>query len=135
MFKFFKNQDYGNVIMFSIFLLIGVLITVLSLFLFAVLITVFDLEGYFNGIFATVSLIIGSFFASYFYVKKVKSKGFLNGILMGGAMYLLIFIASLIISDKGFSLTSLFYLISALLSGGIAGILVINKKQNLKYLK
>ncbi len=135
MFKFLKNQDYSGVVRFVIFLLLGVVMTLVSLFLFALVITVLDLQGFYNGIFATISLIIGTFLSAFFYVSKIKSKGFLNGVLLGAAIYIIVFIASLIISDKGFTLSSLFHLLSSLLSGGIAGIIQVNKKQNLKYLK
>ncbi len=135
MFKFLKNRDYAGVIRFTIYLLLGVIMTLVFLFIFALVITFFDLQGFYNGIFATVSIILGTFVSAYFYVSKIKSKGFLNGVLIGASIFIIIFIASLFLSDKGFSLSSLFHLISALLSGGIGGIIQVNKKQNLKYLK
>lgn len=120
------NNNYALYIITSV--LLGVLSTVVSLFVFAILFTVLDLKQYYNAIFATVSLIIGSFVGSSMFVNKIKSKGFVNGVLAAACIYAIVFLASLIFSENSFSLTSLFHLISSLLSGAIGGILQVNKK-------
>ncbi|MBE6729714.1 MAG: TIGR04086 family membrane protein [Ruminococcaceae bacterium] len=130
-----NDEKTAKLLRLIVFMSIGIIITLVALLLFAVLFTLLDLDKYLSGVFATVSLILGSFVSSYFYIAKINNKGLINGALLGLAIYLVTFIISLIISKNGFSLISLFHLICTVLSGAIAGILRVNKKSNMKYLK
>ena len=123
-----KNDSREYILNLLVSVLLGGLSAIISLFIFAVIFTVLDLELFYNAVFATLSLIIGCFIGSSVFVNKMKSKGFLNGITVALIIYAIVFVASLIFSDNGFSLSSLFHLAASLLSGAIGGILQVNKK-------
>lgn len=135
MFKFNIDDSLTNIIRFIFYIFSGLLTTTVFLFIFALVVTLLDLDDFYNGVFAILSLIFGTFLSSYLYVGYTQNKGFLNGILIGFFVYFVIFLISVFLSNNGFSLTSLFHLVSSVLSGGIAGILRVNKKEKMKYIK
>lgn len=135
MFKFNIDDSLTNIIRFVFYIFSGLLTTTVFLFIFALVVTLLDLDDFYNGVFAILSLIFGTFLSSYLYVGYTQNKGFLNGILIGFFVYFVIFLISVFLSNNGFSLTSLFHLVSSVLSGGIAGILRVNKKEKMKYIK
>ena len=135
MFKFNIDDNLTNIIRFVFYIFSGLLTTTVFLFIFALVVTLLDLDDFYNGVFAILSLIFGTFLSSYLYVGYTQNKGFLNGILIGFFVYFVIFLISVFLSNNGFSLTSLFHLVSSVLSGGIAGILRVNKKEKMKYIK
>lgn len=133
-----KNNELiskPNIIKFSISAAVGILVTVLLLFIFAVIFTFVDLKSYVGSLLAIVALSIGAFVSGYIFLSKEKEKGFLKGLIAGLFVYIIVFIGSLILSDNGLSLTSLFHLICASLAGAIAGIIQVNKQTEKKYLK
>lgn len=131
-FKELKNEKF-TAVLFGV--IIGIAVTFIMLFVFSAIYAMTDLEEYVNAIFATLSLIFGSFFGAMYTVGKLKQKGFINGTLVGLFIFMIIFAVSVFISDNSISLTSMFHLICCLLSGGISGIIRVNKEINKKYLK
>lgn len=115
--------------------ILGVLISLLSVFAFSVLYTVLDIEEYFCAVFATLSLVVGSFSGAAFAVNRIKHKGFLFGSLVGITVFVIMFTVALITAEGSFSLTSLFHFVCCTISGGISGIIRVNKEVNKKYLK
>ncbi|MEE0946599.1 MAG: TIGR04086 family membrane protein [Acutalibacteraceae bacterium] len=120
------DSEYIKSLLLSI--LIGATSMVAALFIFAVLFTYLDLKMYYNSIFAILALILGTFVGSSIFVSKIKTKGFLNGVLVAVIIYAIIFLVSAFVSKNSISLTTLFHIISAVLSGGIGGIIQVNKK-------
>ncbi len=131
-FKYLYENNWVPVLIGS---LIGIVVTFVALVIFAFVYTVTDIDEYYNAVFATLSLIIGCFFGARFTVGKIKNKGFLNGAFIGLIIFILTFIISLFISENSFSLTSLFHAVCTVLSGGVSGIIRVNKEMNKKYLK
>ena len=132
-----KYNNFSNEKWFSIIIgvVIGFVITFISLLAFSAIYTLTDIEEYYNAVFATLSLIIGSFFGAMYTVSRIKQKGFMNGTFVGFLLFLIVFIISVFVSDNSFSLASVFHFVCCLLSGGISGILRVNKETNKKYLK
>lgn len=127
------NHDYLLSVLFGI--AIGIAVTFISLLIFAAVYAAADIDEYYNAVFATVSLICGSFFGAMFTVSKIKNKGFIYGTLVGAAIFIIVFVVSCFVSVNSLSLVSLFHFICCLLSGGISGIIRVNKETNKKYLK
>lgn len=133
--KKYKNIQSQKWTAFSVGVLIGLAVTFIFLFVFAMVYTMTDIEEYYNAVFATLSLVAGAYFGAMYTVSKIKQKGFLSGMLVGLIMFVLVFIISVFVSKNSFSLTSIFHFICCLLSGGISGIIRVNKEMNKKYLK
>lgn len=130
-----SNFNKETFLSFAVGTVIGIITTLGALFIFAIIMTAVDISTSVLPVFATFSLIIGSFFSTMYTVGKIKKKGFLNGVIMGAIIFLVVFIISFFVSREGLTLTSVFHLICCLLSGGISGILSVNKQMKNKYLK
>jgi putative membrane protein (TIGR04086 family) len=128
----FKNNNLLNILVGT---LVGIIITFLSLLLFSVVYTYLDIPEHYNAVFATVSLIVGSYFGGRLAVSKINEKGYLYGALVGALIFMVVFVCSLLISRNSISLTSLFHFLGSVISGCIAGIIRANKETNKKYLK
>ena len=126
-----KKLDY---IFLLKLLLILVIITVVSMFLFATVL--YFLEGGFqySPIFATISLGLGCLAASFFASKKIGQKGFFIGSMVGGITFVIITLVSLMASKDVFTLNTLFKLIILMLMSFIGGVLGVNSKQNQKFI-
>ena len=107
--------------------IVAVASTLIMILIFALLIRFFNIKDTFifpvNQIIKVTSLFIGSFVS----LKGVKSKGFLQGLLIGLIYFVLSFIVFSILQNK-FSLTmsNVYDLILTTLMGGIVGIIVIH---------
>lgn len=130
-----NNFNKEMVTSFAVGTVIGLITTLASLLMFAIIMTAVDISTSVLPVLATISLIIGSFFGAMYTVGKIKKKGFLNGIIVGAVVFLVVFIISFFVSREGLTLTTVFHLICCLLSGGISGILSVNKQMKNKYLK
>lgn len=115
-------------------LIILVVITVLAMFAFAAVI--YFLEGgyQYSPLFATISLGLGCFVASFFASKKIGEKGLLVGSIVGGVTFFIVTLISLMASKDIFTLNTLFKLIILMLMSFIGGVLGVNSKQNQKYI-
>ena len=127
-----KSNNFINI---AFGVIIGLVVSLLTLFLFSVIYTYVDIPEYYNAVFATFSLIVGSFLGGIFTVSKINEKGYLYGSLVGATIFLLVFLSSVFISHNSISLTSLFHFLGSVISGCIAGIIRANKETNKKYLR
>ncbi len=126
-----KKLDY---MFFLKLLLIEVVATVASMFIFAVII--YFLEGgyQFSPLFATVSLGMGCLSSSFYAAKKIGKNGLLIGAIVGGVTFIIITLFGLMGSKEIFTLNTLFRLIIIMLTSLIGGVLGVNSKQNQKYI-
>lgn len=127
-----KSNNFINI---AFGVIIGLVVSLLTLFLFSVIYTYVDIPEYYNAVFATISLIVGSFLGGIFTVSKINEKGYLYGSLVGATIFLLVFLSSVFISHNSISLTSLFHFLGSVISGCIAGIIRANRETNKKYLR
>ena len=125
----------NNLLSIGFGVMIGAIVTLVTLFLFSVIYTYVDIPEYYNAVFATISLIVGSFFGGMFAVSKINEKGYLYGSLVGIIVFLLVFLVSVFTSRNSISLTSLFHFLGSTISGCIDGIIRANKETNKKYLR
>ena len=103
-----KKSDYIFLIKV---LVIEAISTVSVMFIFSVVLYFLESGYQFSPLFATISLGVGCFFASYFASKKIGKKGFLVGAVIGGATFFIITILSLMASKDIFTLNTFFKLI------------------------
>lgn len=126
---------HNNLLSITFGVIIGMFVTLLSLFIFSILYTYVDIPEYYNAIFATISLIIGSFSGGMFTVSKINEKGYLFGSLVGLIIFLIVFLFSAFISKNSVTLTTVFHFLASVISGCISGIIMANKETNKKYLR
>ncbi len=126
-----KKIDY---IMLLKAFLVWVLTSTAGVLAFAV--GMFFLEsGYeYSPLFATISLGVGCFFASWFLGKKIGKKGIVIGILVGGVIFIVATLISLIVNSGALSVHTLLRLIIFLLSSMIGAIIGVNQNGNRKYI-
>ena len=113
---------------------IGVLVTIASMFIFAILIYFLDLDRRFAVPFSTVSVALGSLAAAHYSAGKIKNRGYLIGLAVGVAVFVLITVISLIVDDGGLSLNTLFHFLIIVLSSAVGGILGVNRSRSKKYI-
>ena len=100
---------------------------------FAALMFFAELDKNLSTVLATVSVAIGTLVASFYAAKKIGSRGYLTGLSVGGATFIIITLISLVIDGGSITFNTLFHFIIIMLSALIGGICGVNKKAN-KYI-
>ena len=113
---------------------IGTIATILLMLIFAAVIVMFQLDRAYAAPLSTVSIAIGSMVSSYFCGRKITKNGYLIGLLNGVAVFVLILIVSLIVSDWKVSANTIFHLIIILTASTAGGVFGVNKKSSKKYI-
>ena len=109
-------------VIYGVSALVGMLISFLSLLLAAGLMLASDLPQETASVISAICLGIGSVFSGFISAKKIKSGGIVNGLICGGAIYIIVLFISLFLSDNGFSLITVFHLVITLLMAAIGGV-------------
>lgn len=128
MFGDFSKKDNGN--KKHAYILGGILGTVITfavMLLFAALLLAFNIDRSYSAPFATISVASGSFAASYLSAKKIGDKGYLTGLTVGFAVFIIITLISVFSGNK-LSLNTLFHFVIIMLSSLVGGICGVNKK-------
>lgn len=112
---------------------IGVIITLVSMLVFAAALLFFNIDRAYSAPFATISIALGSFIASYIAAKKTGERGYLTGIIIGTIVFIVITVLSLIMGN-GLSLNTLFHFIIIMLSSIVGGIMGVNRDKHKKYI-
>jgi len=108
--------------------IIEIVTILLSTMIFALVMYFAKLDKSVAPVLGTISVAIGSFFASFLAAKKLGCKGYLTGIITGGVTFLFVLIVSLIIDNGGVTINTIFHFIIFMLSSLIGGIMGVNKK-------
>lgn len=126
-----KKIDY---IMLLKALLIWVLSSAVSIFVFATV--MYFLEGgyRYSPLFATVALAVGCFMSSLYLGNKIGKNGILIGLSLGGTVFVLSTLITLLVNSGALSVHTLLRLIIFLLASMIGAIIGVNRKDNRKYI-
>ena len=114
--------------------LLNIITTAAFIFIFAVVMYLAQTGYEYATVFATVSLAAGGFVSAFYFAKKIAKKGFLVGLLVGGAEFIIVTFISLFADKGGITVNTLFHLIIILLSSLIGGIVGVNKAGKQKYI-
>ena len=76
---------------------------------FAAAMYFFELDKNLSSLFATLSVAAGSLFTAYYVSGKIGSKGYLNGLAIGGIIFIIITLISLIVDQGGITVNTLFH--------------------------
>lgn len=124
--KEIKYNLSEKAVIYGLSVLVGVIVSVLSLLLSAGLCLAADLSELASSTLSSVCAGTGAFVAGFIASKKIGKGGIINGLSCGGLLYLLILFLSLFISEGGFTLITLFHSLVTLLSAAIGGVLGVN---------
>lgn len=126
-----KKNNYIQIIKTT---LIEVLISAMSILLFATGMYFLE-DGYkYSPLIATICIAIGCFAASLYLGNSVGKKGILIGLLVGGITFIIITLVTLFVNDGAVSMHILLRLIILLLTSMIGAIIGVNKKADVKYI-
>lgn len=112
---------------------IEIAVTLLAMLFFALIMYFSGATGKYAAVFATVSVAIGSFLASFWTARKNETKGWRTGLIIGLLTFILVTLISLVINDSGVSVNTLFHFIIIMLSSFIGGVMGVNKQKH-KYI-
>lgn len=114
--------------------IIGVATTLILMLICAAAILIFNIDRAYAAPFATICLAAGSFAASFYSAKKIGDRGYIWGALIGGAVFVIITVLSLIINRSGLTSNTAFHFVIIMLASIVGGIIGVNKGKNKKYI-
>lgn len=130
--KEFENSKFNYPLIIKTAIL-NIFVTALFIFIFSV-IMYFVQAGYeYSTVLATVALGVGALVSSFYAAKKTKKRGFLIGLIVGGAVFLIVTLVSLFVDKGSVTLNTLFHFIIIMLSALIGGISGVNQSAKQKY--
>ena len=125
--EFLKNKIGKTKTSFIILsVAIGIGVTFLIMLLLSVIMLMFNINDSFSAPFATVSLAVGSFASAFYSARKVGSRGYLVGLIVGVISFLVVMLISLLVSKDSISVNTLFHLVIVMISSLIGGIFGVN---------
>lgn len=105
---------------------VGIAVTAVMLFLFALLLSVRDLPHGAIEPMATVAMILGAMTAGFTCSRLCKEKGLLLGMLCGLILFGVLTLGGMTVSDDGLGVAAWLRLAILTLSGGIGGVFGVN---------
>lgn len=124
-----EHSNYKN-ILFSV--LIGIAVFSLLLPLFALIVTLLDLDISSTGPLSSICIGISSAISGYICAKKIKVKGLLYGSVCGLIIFLILKTIALIINPSSITIITLIHLVIIVLFGCIGGIWGVNSTNKRK---
>ena len=128
MFKGLKENNDKLVPIFIKGIVLGVLVNILLLLIFAAVILLADIDRAFAQPLSSIALGVGGFVAAIYTAKKIGGKGYLVGLIIGLLSFVVVTLIGLIINKSGLTKASVFRFIISFLSSVIGGIIGVNKK-------
>ena len=113
-----------------IYIIAGAVSVILSLVFMAVFsaaVYFFNIDRSFIPFLSTLSVAAGCFCGSYYAAKKLCEKGYLTGLIIGGAAFFIITAVSLLMGKGGFTFNTLFHFVIIILASVIGGITGVNR--------
>lgn len=121
--KEIKYNVYERGVILALSSIVGILISVVAVFLAAALCLTLDLTDKMSSGISGVCLGIGSLSAGFLAAKKLKTRGVLNGALCGIIIYVIIIVLSVFLSKNGFTMNSFYHVLITVLSSACGGLL------------
>lgn len=114
--------------------ILGVGVTLAFMLLFSFIILKTGISRNMAVPFATVSIAAGTFASAFYAAKCVGNKGYLVGIIVGAAVFVLITVISMLVGGGGITVNTLFHFVIILLSSAAGGIIGVNAGKNKNYI-
>lgn len=128
-----KNSAYDRLTLIKAFI-IELAVAAGCIFLFAVVMYFAETGFRYAPVFATGSAAAGSLAGAFFAARKTERRGWLTGLIIGTATFLILTLVSLIINHGGLTQNTLFRFIIVMLASLIGGVIGVNKGNNHKYI-
>ena len=132
--KEIKYNVSEKIVIYSIAVLVGALISFFALLLFAALCLYLDLQENYSFFVSGVCLAIGGFNSGFLSSKKLKKKGILNGFVCGMFLYLIVLIISLFFRESGVTSNTLYRFLLTIIASMMGGVIGVNFKSKRKYI-
>ena len=108
-------------------LIISLLITLISIFIFSIILTYSNMSEKIIPIVIIILTFISILIGTIIVVRKIKKKGMLNGAIIGGTYVILLYlISSLLNTGFAFNTYTILMIIAGIVSGIIGGIIGVN---------
>lgn len=108
-------------------LIISLLITLISIFIFSIILTYSNMSEKIIPIVIIILTFISILIGTIIVVRKIKKKGMLNGAVIGGTYVILLYlISSLLNTGFAFNTYTILMIIAGIVSGIIGGIIGVN---------
>lgn len=130
--KEIKYNMTERVVIYLLSVLAGIFFIVASMLLLSGLMLATDMSESYCSVLSGVSSGVGGLVAGFLASKKIKSGGIINGLICGAIIYAFILFFSLFLSDKGFSLITVYHSLITVISSIIGGILGVNSAHKRK---
>lgn len=115
-------------------LLLFAAVSAAAVMLFALIMYIFAAGFKYSALFATLSASFGAFAAAFYLSGKNGSRGWLTGAAVGGIVFCVLTLISLMMNRGGLTQNTLFRFVILMLSSVIGGILGVNRKSQHKYI-
>lgn len=109
---------------------VGFFVIMGCLFLFSVIVSKIDLPKGALAVMSTMALCVGAFSGGLTCAKKRRKNGLFMGVLTGVAMFVLIFVLSIIFARTAVTFTAAAKLFWAVVFGAVGGIIGVNSKRH-----
>lgn len=127
---YFSKEKGSKYSIYIIGFILEIAVTLISVMLFSAVIY-FTEKGYeYASIFATVSVALGAFVASFYITKKIKNKAFFVGVAVGGVTFILVTLISLVMDNGALTANTIFHFIIIMLSSLIGSVIGVSGNQN-----
>lgn len=126
--KEFSDTSKNNIFTYLFGVIIGTAVAIISMLVFSALMLFSNLNREYATVFATISVAIGTFIASFFTARRIGKKGYLVGLIIGGVVFAMIMLISLAISQDAPGSNTLFHLVIFMFSSLVGGVSGVNKK-------
>jgi len=107
----------------------GVALVLLLTIIFSLIMLKQDIPLFAINPIITVILIFSTFAAAFITSKIIRNKGYLFGLIIAFALYLVVLLFSAVMFSEGITIASIFKLLTMLISGAIGGIFASNTKK------
>ena len=130
-----KDINYNfneKLVVYIISSVVGVVLITLALLLAAAVCLSADMGETYDSVLSGVCIGVGTLVAGFVASKKIRTGGIINGLICAVAIYLLIFLLSLVINGGPITLATLYHCLIAILCGAIGGVLGVNSSRKRK---
>ena len=127
------NRASGYFIFIKAFI-IEIAVTAFFVTVFALIMYLVESGYKYASVFATVSVALGAFAASFYAAGKTGKRGWLTGMIIGGVTFVIITLAALVADSGSVTYNTLFHFIIIMLSSLIGAVIGVNRGTSRKYI-
>jgi len=113
--------------------LIEVVVSMIAILFCSFLLVATETDYKYSPVYGSISVALGAFAAAFYLASKVKNRGYICGLIVGGVTFVIVTITGLIANEGGITVNTLFHLIIFMLTALSGGVLGVNKRKRKLY--